>query len=88
MLCILCRGSPAYVAPEMARRYFKEYMSSASPITPKADIYAFGISMLELWQGYLPWRDLPTPPARLDPILENGCPESDGPRQWPRAMAL
>ncbi|KAK9832193.1 hypothetical protein WJX74_002515 [Apatococcus lobatus] len=76
------RGSPAYVAPEMARRYFKAYMgSSTSSISHKADIYAYGISMLELWQGHLPWNDLPVHTNHMITIPEHVPPEMDA--EWP-----
>jgi WD40 repeat protein/serine/threonine protein kinase/DNA-binding XRE family transcriptional regulator len=63
-------GSPAYSSPEQIR---------LEPVTPLADIYAFGLLLYELLTGRSPFRG-PTPAQVIDQQLHSQLPSLDSAR--------
>jgi len=69
----MVRGTPAYMAPEQIL---------GKDLTPKTDIYQFGVTLFELWTGSLPfpdgdmvYRHVHDEPPELDTLREGLPPE-------------
>ncbi|KAK9867545.1 hypothetical protein WJX84_000173 [Apatococcus fuscideae] len=54
------RGTPGYAAPELCRTYLGR---SREAITPKADVFSLGVTLLEIWLGRSPFAGMRFPAA-------------------------